>query len=210
MGTAAIFDDADFDLTVRDAEISLARFRAQIQTCRRCDALVSCRSRVVPGDGAVPAEVAFVGIAPGRLGGDRTGIPFSGDRSGTLLRRMIGRTQLGRVFITNLVRCNPRDAGGRNRDPTSEEITNCRAHLAAEFAIVRPRIVACLGRIAWDELAGRTASFAPKQAKPIAVGGMLLYPLYHPAFVNRGAYPLEAYSRDFARLGRLARKLAID
>src|SRR5271163_1534528 len=49
-------------------------------------ALVGCRSQVVPGQGAAPATVAFVGLAPGRLGGDRTGIPFSGDRSGELLR----------------------------------------------------------------------------------------------------------------------------
>jgi hypothetical protein len=76
----------------------------------------------VPGDGTVPAAVVFVGLAPGRLGGDRTGIPFSGDRSGQLLRQMIARSGLERVFITNLVRCNPRDAEGRNRDPTPDEI----------------------------------------------------------------------------------------
>ena len=93
------------------AEITLRWLRASMQDCVRCDALVRCRSRVVPGDGSVPADVAFVGIA-GRLGGDRTGIPFSGDRSGQLLRRMIERSGLRRVFITNLVRCNPRDATG--------------------------------------------------------------------------------------------------
>jgi hypothetical protein len=95
------------------AEIALRRLRAAIQDCARCEALVRCRSRVVPGDGSVPAEVVFVGIAPGRLGGDRTGIPFSGDRSGRLLRRMIEGSGLERVFITNLVRCNPRDAAGK-------------------------------------------------------------------------------------------------
>ena len=89
--------------------------------CHRCEALVRCRSQVVPGAGAVPASVAFVGLAPGRFGGDRTGIPFSGDRSGKLLRRMIRRAGIRRVFITNVVRCNPRDEAGRNRDPTRQE-----------------------------------------------------------------------------------------
>jgi uracil-DNA glycosylase len=184
-------------------EIALGRLRASIQACTRCDALVRCRSRVVPGDGSVPAEVAFVGIAPGRLGGDRTGIPFSGDRSGQLLRRMIGRSGLRRVFITNLVRCNPRDGAGRNRDPTADEIAQCRDHLRAEFAIVRPRIVACLGRIAWKELAGRTIPFLPRQGVPAESDGLLLFPLYHPAFVNRGAYPVRLYMKDFDRLARL-------
>jgi len=186
------------------SEIALRRLRASIQDCTRCDALVRCRSRVVPGDGSVPAEVAFVGIAPGRLGGDRTGIPFSGDRSGDLLRRMIKRSGLERVFITNLVRCNPRDAAGRNRDPTADEIAQCREHLRAELSIVRPRIVACLGRMAWQELAGRAAPFMPMRGKPAEIDGLLLFPMYHPAFVNRGAYPIRLYTRDFARLSRLS------
>jgi len=186
------------------AELALRRLRASIQDCTRCDALVRCRSRVVPGDGRVPAEVVFVGIAPGRLGGDRTGIPFSGDRSGHLLRQMIKHSGLARVFITNLVRCNPRDAAGRNRDPTADEIAHCREHLRAEFAIVRPRIVACLGRMAWKELAGRATPFTPRRGKLTEVDGLLLFPMYHPAFVNRGAYPIRLYARDFARLSRLS------
>ena len=174
-----------------------------MQDCRRCDALVRCRSRVVPGDGVVPAKVVFVGIAPGRLGGDRTGIPFSGDRSGQLLRRMIEQSGIERVFITNLVRCNPRDAGGRNRDPTVNEIAKCREHLRAELSIARPRVVACLGRMAWKELAGRDAPFTPRRGKPTEVEGLVLFPMYHPAFVNRGAYPIRLYAKDFARLSIL-------
>jgi DNA polymerase len=184
-------------------ESALRQLRASIQDCTQCDALVRCRSRVVPGDGSVPAEVMFVGIAPGRLGGDRTGIPFSGDRSGQLLRRMIERSGLERVFITNLVRCNPRDGAGRNRDPTADEIARCREHLRAEFLLARPRIVACLGHIAWKELAGRAVPFMPTRGKPAKAEGLILYPMYHPAFVNRGAYPISSYTRDFARLARL-------
>lgn len=171
-------------------------------TCGRCASLVRCRSRVVPGYGAAPATVAFVGLAPGRFGGDRTGIPFSGDRSGDLLRRMIRACDLRRVFITNLVRCNPRDERGRNRDPDSREIANCREHLAAELALVRPRIVVCLGRVAWRELAGPAAPFDPRSARPFD-GCLRLYPMYHPAYVNRGAYSEERYLRDFLRLARL-------
>jgi uracil-DNA glycosylase len=198
LGIAATLPD-----TAGDRLDLLRRLRSSIQHCTRCDALVRCRSRVVPGDGTVPAEVAFVGIAPGRLGGDRTGVPFSGDRSGQLLRRMIEISGLKHVFITNLVRCNPRDAGGRNRDPTADEISRCRPHLEAEFSIVRPRIVACLGRLAWKEMAGHGAQFKPRSGKALMADGLLIFPMYHPAFVNRGAYPIRSYKRDFGRLYRL-------
>ena len=126
--------------------------QASMRECCDCAALVKCRSRVVPGDGAVPAQVMFVGIAPGRFGGDITGIPFSGDRSGILLRSMIARAGIEDAFITNLVRCNPRDERGRNRDPRAAEIDNCRRHLEAEIAMVRPRIIVCLGAMAWRQL----------------------------------------------------------
>jgi len=185
----------------------LRALRAAMLGCVRCEALVKCRSQVVPGHGAAPAMVAFVGLAPGRLGGDRTGIPFSGDRSGNLLRLMIARSGLGRVFITNLVRCNPRDARGRNRDPGAREIANCRDHLAAELAVVRPRVVVCLGAMAWREMAGREAPFRPRRPAARSGGGVLLYPMYHPAYVVRGAYPARTYARDFVRLWRLLRRL---
>ena len=178
----------------------LAELQSSMLGCARCDALVRCRSRVVPGAGAVGATVAFVGIAPGRFGGDRTGVPFSGDRSGRLLREMIAAAGLRDVFITNLVRCNPRDDRGRNRDPLPDEIANCRDHLEAELALVRPHMVACLGRIAWLHLAGKQMPFNPDGATAVRVNGRLLYPMYHPAWVNRGAYPLRSYARDFNRL----------
>ena len=181
----------------------LARLRADIRACTRCAALVRCRTQPVPGAGEVPAAVAFVGIAPGRFGGDRTGTPFSGDRSGKLLRAMIGRAGLGSVFITNLVRCNPRDERGRNRDPDAEEIANCRDHLESELAIVKPRVIACLGQIAWRELAGRKALFDPVHPETIQSNGVTLFPMYHPAYVNRGAYSVRNYRRDFRRLARV-------
>jgi uracil-DNA glycosylase family 4 len=183
---------------------NLRALQREIHRCSRCNALVRCRSRVVPGAGAAPARVALVGIAPGRLGGDRTGIPFSGDRSGTLLRAMIDCAGLSSVFITNLVRCNPRDERGCNRDPDASEIANCREHLAGELALVRPRVIACLGRIVWRELAGRGAAFDPARPVALPAGRALLFPMYHPAYVNRGAYPVRRYLRDFRRLARLA------
>lgn len=164
---------------------------------------MECRTQPVPGAGEIPATVVFVGIAPGRFGGDRTGTPFSGDRSGKLLREMMAGAGLARVFITNLVRCNPRDERGRNRDPDAAEIANCSDHLAHELAIARPRVIVCLGRMAWRELAGRATPFDPETPAPAIAKGAILYPMYHPAYVNRGAYSIRRYRRDFRRLARL-------
>lgn len=177
-----------------------------MRSCTRCPALVRCRSRVVPGDGAIPADVAFIGLAPGRFGGDRTGIPFSGDRSGDLLRAMIARAGLQRVFITNLVRCNPRDAKGRNRDPARDEIAACRSHLDYELDLVRPRIVACLGRTAWIELAGRDQPFDPRHPAIVDANGYRVFPMYHPAYINRGACSRRSYAMQFHRLARVLGK----
>jgi uracil-DNA glycosylase family 4 len=185
---------------------SSMNWREAMLECARCPALVRSRSRVVPGAGELPADVVFVGIAPGRFGGDRTGIPFSGDRSGDLLRRMIERVNLKRVFITNIVRCNPRDGRGRNRDPDAREIANCSGHLAAELALARPRLVVGLGRLAWRELAGRSAPF---EAAPIETTGHLLFPMYHPAYVVRGAYTERSYARDFDRLAHLLKRALV-
>ncbi|HLI79730.1 MAG TPA: uracil-DNA glycosylase [Candidatus Binataceae bacterium] len=188
--------------------MTLETLQASMRECCACAALVKCRSRVVPGDGAVPARVMFVGIAPGRFGGDLTGIPFSGDRSGMLLREMIARTGIEEVFITNLVRCNPRDERGRNRDPLAAEIDNCRRHLEAEIAMVRPRVIVCLGAMAWRQLAGRDAPFSPSRPKIREHDGAALYPMYHPGYIIRGAYNAHRYARDFRRLQRHLAKTA--
>jgi uracil-DNA glycosylase len=186
------------------------QLRIAMLECTRCSALVRTRSQVVPGAGEIPAAVAFVGLAPGRLGGDRTGIPFSGDRSGELLRRMILSANLDGVFITNVVRCNPRDSRGRNRDPSAREISNCRNHLKAELALARPRLVVGLGRIAWREIAGHDTPFSPRRPSVICLGGLSLFPMYHPAYVIRGAYSEQAYANDFDRLANLMRAAPSD
>ena len=173
-----------------------------MRECRDCAALVKCRSRVVPGDGVVPARVMFVGIAPGRFGGDLTGIPFSGDRSGILLRTMMARAGIGNAFITNLVRCNPRDEHGRNRDPRLDEIHNCRRHLDAEIAMAHPSVIVCLGAMAWRQLTDSGAEFDPTRPEIFIRDGAILYPMYHPGYVVRGAYTARRYLRDFRRLAR--------
>src|SRR5688500_20399460 len=110
------------------------------QTCTRCPALAAGRSRIVHGYGDPAARVVFVGEAPGRHGADRTGVPFSGDKSGRTLQRIWIELGLSderapadarrlRCFVTNVVRCCP----PKNLPSTPAEQSNCAPFLAYEL-----------------------------------------------------------------------------
>lgn len=122
-----------------------------VQECERCPALVDSRSRIVNGVGPANADVLFVGEAPGERE-DAEGAPFVG-RSGTVLDEVLRLNGLARsdVRITNCVRCRPPE----NRDPTREELANCRAYLDAEIRAVDPAVLVTLGKVPSEHLLGR-------------------------------------------------------
>src|SRR5436305_3150433 len=124
------------------------RLVQEVQACRRCPRMEGRRRVLGPANGEVGARIVLVGEAPGRLGAERTGVPFSGDQSGQRLDRLLATAGWARadVFITNAVLCNPRDATGRNRPPSMGELRACREHLAATLACGQPRLVVALGR----------------------------------------------------------------
>jgi uracil-DNA glycosylase family 4 len=164
--------------------------------------------RRVPGHGPAEAVLVFVGEAPGRFGADRTGVPFSGDRSGRFLRELI--VELGLdverdVYITNVVKCNPRDDRGNNRAPSGAEIIACRPHLEAELSLLRPRVVVPLGALACRVLLDRR--LREVRSTPIRRGGLWYFPLYHPSYAVSYGYPREQYRREFLALGPLLASL---
>lgn len=189
-------------------ELSL---ESRIRACTRCPDMVRCRQAPVPGVGRRPAALMIVGLAPGRRGADRTGIPFLGDQSGRRLRSALGEA-VDRVYITNVVKCAPKSCAAhsqpaclptrayaegrgcvvdgtpcrpRNRDPRDDEIDRCRPYLAEELEEVRPRGVMALGRVAErtaQQLLGRDAGpGAPGQM--IGTGPFVVY-LPHPAALH--------------------------
>jgi uracil-DNA glycosylase family 4 len=127
----------------------------------------------------------LVGTAPGRHGAERTGIPFSGDRSGAALEELLARAGLSRdeVFITNAVLCNPQDARGRNDEPTAAELRACSEHLRATIAAVDPSLVVALGRTAYAALRRLDAQALQWEAAlgtARAWNGRALAATYHP------------------------------
>ncbi|MFN8533671.1 MAG: uracil-DNA glycosylase [Dehalococcoidia bacterium] len=179
---------------------------ADVEGCRRCPAMEGRRRVLSPANGSPGARVLFVAEAPGRLGGERTGIPLSGDQTGRNFSRLLEVSGLSRseVFITNAVLCNP-GRGERNRPPTSAEIANCRDHLARTICLVDPPVVVALGAVALRAL----AAIAPHSLTLRTVGeaapwnGRRLVALYHPgprAQLHRG---VGLQMDDFRRLGAL-------
>jgi uracil-DNA glycosylase family 4 len=165
---------------------SFARVVAQAQACRACPRMAGRRRILGPGNGPAGAAVLVAGLAPGRLGAERTGIPFSGDRSGAMLDTLLARAQVDRsdVFITNAVLCNPQDAAGRNATPASAELRRCRHHLAATIAAVDPSLVVALGRTAFAAVLATDPSpltFAHCLGASQPWSTRLLAATYHPA-----------------------------
>lgn len=179
---------------------TLAGLAERVIACRRCPSMPPERRRV-PGHGPAEAVLALVGEAPGRFGADRTGVPFSGDRSGQFLRELIAELGLDPerdVYITNVVKCNPRDDRGNNRAPSRDEVMACRPHLEAELRLLRPRVVAPLGALACRVLLGRP--LREVRGVPTHRDGLLFLPLYHPSYAASYRYPRARYREEFLAL----------
>lgn len=122
-----------------------------VSLCARCPQLVDSRSQIVNGVGPPDANLLIVGEAPG-ADEDRQGEPFVG-RSGELLTEYMQSAGITReaVRITNSVRCRPPE----NRDPRTDELTNCRGWLEREITLVNPTVVLALGKVPASNLLAR-------------------------------------------------------
>lgn len=148
--------------------------------CRAC-ALADTRKNVVFGMGNTEAEVLFIGEGPG-ANEDEQGLPFVG-AAGKLLDDMLEMIGLAResVYITNIVKCRP----PRNRDPLNTEKDACIGYLRRQVALMRPKIIVCLGRIAAMELIKPDFKITQEHGQFMEKGSVLMTALYHPAALLR-------------------------
>lgn len=159
---------------------TLERIRADLGECTRCR-LHKARSRIVFGDGPAHADLVFVGEGPGEEE-DRQGLPFVG-RAGKLLTQMISAMGLERkdVYICNVVKCRP----PQNRTPERDEVSTCQPFLERQLAVVRPKVIVCLGSVAVQALLGSRKSLSEVRGKWFDWRGAKLLPTYHPAYLLR-------------------------
>ena len=148
--------------------------------CQKCG-LAETRTNVVFGEGARDAEAMFIGEGPGEQE-DRTGRPFVG-RAGQLLDDMLAMIDLKRekVFIGNMVKCRP----PQNRDPLNIEQEACIGYLRNQVALLKPKIIVCLGRIAAMKLIKEDFKITREHGQWIEKAGVWMMAMYHPSALLR-------------------------
>jgi len=199
--------------------------------CRRCPALVDCRERISWGVGPRDATVVVVGEAPGAgdpgaerwKGGNWTGMAYTSRASGRKVRAMVADLGYGGgAYYTNAVKCFPcvdeeagdgeagdgertdaASAGPTNREPTAEELANCRPYLLDEIATVAPDWVLATGKHATRSLFavdGRSVEgFLDLVLEPVRLSGIdppvlpLLHPSYQEVWLSRLDHTRESY-----------------
>ena len=160
---------------------SWEELEAACAVCTKCS-LHERRTNVVFGVGNRMSEVLFVGEGPGESE-DLKGEPFVG-RAGKLLDDMleiIGLDRSKNIYIANIVKCRPPN----NRDPMSSERDACYEWLLNQFALIEPKIVVCLGRIAAMELISADFKITRDHGKWFDKDGVKFMALYHPAALLR-------------------------
>lgn len=159
---------------------TLAELRDLICECTQCP-LGQTRKKFVFGVGNPEADIVIVGEAPG-ADEDAQGEPFVG-RAGQLLNKILEAIEIRRedVFICNILKCRPPG----NRDPLPAEVAQCEPYLHKQLAVIRPKIMLALGRIAAQTLLRSTASLTTMRASTHEYQGIPLMVTYHPAALLR-------------------------
>jgi len=148
--------------------------------CKNC-ALCETRNHVVFGVGRKNADVMFIGEGPGEQE-DLQGEPFVGP-AGKLLDDMISIIDLDRQnsYIANIVKCRP----PRNRDPLEIEQDACIDYLRNQVALIQPKIIVCLGRIAAKRLIDPEFRITRQHGTWVQKGGIWMTAIYHPSALLR-------------------------
>ncbi|MEJ0087624.1 MAG: uracil-DNA glycosylase [Pseudomonadota bacterium] len=164
------------------AGIDWEPLRERVAGCTLCD-LCKTRTQTVFGVGNRAAEWLVIGEAPGAEE-DRQGEPFVG-RAGQLLNAMLLAIGLPRdtVFIANVLKCRPPG----NRDPKPEEVSRCLPYLSAQIALLKPKVILAVGRIAAQNLLATDAPLSRLRGKLHTFGeaNTPLVITYHPAYLLR-------------------------
>lgn len=180
--------------------------RENCLNCRRCG-LCETRTNVVVGVGNPRSKVMFIGEGPGE-NEDLQGEPFVG-RGGQLLDKMLAAVDLDRktnVYIANIVKCRP----PKNRDPLPEEQEACIGWLRNQVALIRPKIIVCLGRIAAMRIIKPDMKITREHGQFFEKNGTLMMATLHPAALLRNPNQKPAAFEDFLKLREKIDELRID
>ena len=181
-------------LQTTDRPAALTELNALVHSCRACP-LGASRTRAVPGEGRIDADILFIGEAPGYYE-DQQGRPFVG-AAGQFLEQLLASIGLKRtdVFIANVVKCRP----PQNRDPLPDEIGACSEWLGRQIDIVDPKVIVTLGRYSLARfLPGTPIGKIHGQARKI--NGQWIVPMYHPAAALHQGSLRRTIEEDFKKI----------
>ena len=159
---------------------TLQQLATEVAACTRCP-LHQTRSQTVFARGNPQAKLMIIGEAPG-FPEDHEGLPFVGV-AGRLLEQMISCIGLlnNEIYITNVLKCCPPN----NRDPQSDEITQCSSYLAQQISLVKPTLLLALGRVAGQYLLNTTRSLNQMRSQKHDYQNIQVIVTYHPAYLLR-------------------------
>ncbi len=174
-------------------------------TCRNCG-LCENRNHVVFGVGRKDADIMFIGEGPGEQE-DLKGEPFVGP-AGKLLDDMMAIIDLDRqnTYIANIVKCRP----PRNRDPLETEQDACIGYLRNQVALVGPKIIICLGRIAAKRLIDPEFRITRQHGTWVQKGDIWMTAVYHPSALLRDVSKRPETFDDLIRIREKIRELGAD
>jgi DNA polymerase len=194
--------------TVRELAEGAADWEGLRKLALECTAcpLHAGRTQVVFADGDAPADVMFVGEAPG-FHEDRQGVPFVGV-SGQLLTTLLGEVGIVRsqVVIANVLKCRPPG----NRDPLPAEVDTCKGWLRRQVHLVDPAVICTLGNFATRWALGPEVSISRVRGKRFTVSGRIVVPTFHPSAALRSGpqgAQMQALRSDIATLADVIREV---
>ena len=170
----------------------------RVAHCELCE-LSRTRTNPVFGTGDRNADLMVIGEAPGAEE-DRQGEPFVG-RAGQLLNAMLLAIGLQReqVYIANILKCRPPG----NRDPRLEEALKCEPYLRRQVALVRPRVILAVGRVAAQNLLKTQEAVGRMRGREYRYDGIPVVVSYHPAYLLRSPDQKGRAWQDLQRVMRL-------
>ena len=175
--------------------MSWEELKKNCEECKKC-ALHETRTNCVFGVGNPNASLMFVGEAPGEQE-DLSGVPFVG-RAGQLLDKFLLAVDIPReeVYIANILKCRP----PKNRDPLPAEEDACIDFLREQVALINPKVIVCLGRIAAMRLIKPDFKITQEHGAWFKKGNYLMTAVYHPAALLRDPRKKEDMLEDMKKI----------
>lgn len=194
------------DAPLQESELfNWPELRDKVAACTLCS-LHKTRTQTVFGVGSESADWMIIGEAPGAEE-DRRGEPFVG-RAGKLLDEMLRSVGLARdaVFIANMLKCRP----PQNRDPTVDEAAVCRSYLDRQIALLAPKLILAVGRIAAQHLLQTDAPLGRLRGQKhyLNDGQLPVVVTYHPAYLLRSPTQKRKAWQDLCLARQIVNELA--